>query len=572
MSRFNTKATPMVGARSGVQTTGERVTNHEGRLGYVRTAKGELFTLAASFMGGDSNFYEKSVDRYDRLVSLVNTDEVQADPVWTFQFVRWLRNDANMRTVAMVVALEYVRGRLDEGESDSFRVLGVPLTNRDIVSIALQRADEPAEVIAYWLAKYGKTIPKPIKKGVEDAAVRLYNPFSFLKYGESRSSAVSMKDVIRLVHPEPKDINQSALFEYITSEDRNATFKKHTQTTKLHEIRARQSLMEVPRESRREFLRADTTNVLKRAGFTWENLSEWLPGGMDAEAWEAIIPNMGIMALIRNLRNFDEAGISKEMQRYVRTRIMDPVVVRESKQLPYRWYNAYRNTDSLTYAAALDEALDYSLGNVPKLKGRTLVLVDMSGSMFQGKVSDRSSVTYANVASLFGAVLKIRNPHGVDLYQFGSDYRELSGGYSTMSNRRLFSEYKPEERWTGVTKEIELRTGGSILRGMEKFQDMGGTETVQAVVETVKDHHDRVIIVTDEQGYRAPNYSTLPVPAGKSVYIWNLAGYKAGLIESGKYKLHTFAGLTDSAFQMIPILEAGTSVGWPWEVKADSND
>ena len=32
---------------------------------------------------------------------------------------------------------------------------------------------------------------------------------------------------------------------------------------------------------------------------------------MDAEAWEAVIPSMGVMALVRNLRNFDQAGIAR---------------------------------------------------------------------------------------------------------------------------------------------------------------------------------------------------------------------------------------------------------------------
>ena len=41
-------------------------------------------------------------------------------------------------------------------------------------SSVLQRADEPGELLAYWLAAHGRAVPKPVKRGVADAAVRLY--------------------------------------------------------------------------------------------------------------------------------------------------------------------------------------------------------------------------------------------------------------------------------------------------------------------------------------------------------------------------------------------------------------
>jgi len=564
MARFNKGGIPQVGPQSVVTSTTERVLTHEGARGYARDAKSELFLLAASFMGGDDNFYEKSSDRYERLIALVNEVELVADPDWAYNFVMWLRKEANMRTVAMVVAVEYVRARLARDETDAFSVkVGssttyVEHTNRDIVSVALQRADEPAEMFAYWLHKYGKMIPQPVKNGVSDAAIRLYNEFSYLKYGKSRSSAVTMMDVLRLTHAVPKDEKQNALFNVIVGKSDVEGYEPGT----LPMIHARTVLYNLPTDVRRVV----DPITFKQAGMTWENLSEWLPGGMDAEAWELAIPNMGIMALIRNLRNFDEAGISKLSAMLVEQQIRDPEIVRRSRQLPFRWYQAYRATDSLRYGMALEEALDYSLVNIPTMRGKTLVLVDMSGSMGT-RVSDRSVVTYADAASLFGTALKLANPHGVDLYQFGSDYNHLVGRYINRQGREFGSDGKA---WNGVTKEIDLRTGGSILRGMSKFHDMGGTEIHKAVAETMSDKYDRVILLTDEQGWSAPNYDDLPIPAGKSLYVWNLAGYQAGISRSGRYQRHTFGGLSDSAFKLIPILEAGRNSGWPWEIREEN--
>ena len=78
--------------------------------------------------------------------------------------------------------------------------------------------------------------------------------------------------------------------------------------------------------------------------------------------------------------------------------------------------------------------------------------------------------------------------------------------------------------------------------------------------------HDRVVIVTDEQvwgGYRGAE-PTSWVPVGVPVYTWNLAGYRHGHAPSGGADRHTFGGLSDAAFRMIPLLEAARSADWPF--------
>ena len=52
------------------------------------------------------------------------------------------------------------------------------------------------------------------------------------------------------------------------------------------------------------------------------------------------------------------------------------------------------------------------------------------------------------------------------------------------------------------------------------------------------------------------------------MYTWNLAGYQAGHAPSGSRQRHTFGGLTDQAFRMIPLLEAGRDCAWPWKGRA----
>jgi hypothetical protein len=74
-----------------------------------------------------------------------------------------------------------------------------------------------------------------------------------------------------------------------------------------------------------------------------------------------------------------------------------------------------------------------------------------------------------------------------------------------------------------------------------------------------------VVIVTDEQTGPAQWSSPLrAIPSRVPVYTWNLAGYAPAHAPSGPHH-HTFGGLSDAAFRLIPLIEAGRDSTWPWE-------
>jgi hypothetical protein len=74
-----------------------------------------------------------------------------------------------------------------------------------------------------------------------------------------------------------------------------------------------------------------------------------------------------------------------------------------------------------------------------------------------------------------------------------------------------------------------------------------------------------VLIVTDEQHAHSPYGAPgTQVPSRVPVYTWNLAGHRAGHGHSGNATRHTFGGLTDAAFGMVPLLEAAGRADWPW--------
>lgn len=267
-----------------------------------------------------------------------------------------------------------------------------------------------------------------------------------------------------------------------------------------------------------------------------------------AHLWSALIPSMGYMALLRNLRNFDEAGVPDAAAQAVAARLADPAEVAKSRQFPFRYLSAYRAAPSLRWSYPLEQALGHSLANIPKLPGRTLILVDTSTSMHAGFSKDGTLMRW-DAAALFGIALGQRCT-SADVVSFSSAqmyYQDPTGA---------------------KTKAYPLRAGESLLRSLERWTGDGyflggGTDTPAALRKEYRGH-DRVVIVTDEQATQNGGEVTQCIPASVPMYTWNLAGYQYGHAPSGGRNRHAFGGLTDQAFRMVPLLESGRDGAWPF--------
>ncbi|MFF7445181.1 MULTISPECIES: TROVE domain-containing protein [unclassified Streptomyces] len=526
MSRFNRRAAKAQ-PTSRVTSTGRLLRTFQGGRGRERDKRSELFLLAVANFVGQKTFYETGDDRDARFAKLVRELAV-TDPEWTAGLLGWLRGEGNLRTASIVGAAEYVHARLAAGATDG-------PSNRQVVDSVLRRPDEPGELLAYWTANYGRNVPKPVKRGIADAVRRLYSGRSLLKY-DTASKGYRFGDILNLVHASPDADKpwQGELFRYALDRRHNPDTAVPPASNTV--LTAHRELMALPVEQRRAVVTSEGgAERLAAAGMTWEALAGWLQGPMDKAAWEAVIPSMGAMALVRNLRNFDQAGVGDEVAAQVAARISDPAEVVRSRQFPFRYLAAYQHAPSLRWAYPLEQALGHSLANVPVLPGRTLVLVDRSGSMW-ARLSDRSELNRADAAAIFGAALALRAERA-DLVEFGTTSRNL-----------------PYDK------------GESVLKILGRFGDLGGTDTTSAVRAHYRGQ-DRVLIVTDEQyAFNRHGDPTEQVPAHVPVYTWNLAGYRAGHGPSGKANRHTFGGLTDAAFRMVPLLESARDADWPWAV------
>lgn len=509
-----------------------RTVTHEGATGYVAKDKTALFLLAASSLAGEDSFYESANDRNKRFRELVRTVTLK-DPDWVAQFIPYLRGEMNMRTASVIMAIEWALAR-----REAKTPVPSAFSTRQVIVSALQRADEPGEAVAYWRQRTGgKSLPGGVQRGLADAVVRLTNEYSAMKY-DSAARAYRLGDVVELTRPKPKGDAQDALFRYLL-DTRHRGSDARLELDKLPMIAARKALNEIPQGQRRKKLTepgfADTLRV---AGATWEDMTSWLGGALDASFWEAVIPNMGYMALLRNLRNFDEAGIKPTIARAVADKLRDPEQVRGSRQLPYRFLSAYLAAPSLHWGAALEEALDVSLENVPEFEGRTLVLADSSGSMSR-PMSLKSKVTYEQVAALFALALAKRSP-GVDVVMFAS-----------------------------TSMSFAFRKGGSVLSEMQRWSDENGKVGYATGTATaIRKHYagqDRVVVISDEQAHgdiRGDVSSA--VPANVPLHTFSLGGYAAHHAPTTANRF-LWGGLTDRTFKLMQLVEAGQDANWPWE-------
>lgn len=540
MAKFAARTSAPAGP---IRTTGTAAT-FEGGPGFARDAKSDLFLLAATNMVGEDTYYEAKTDRDKRFRDLVHAATIE-DPDWVARFVPYLRGHMNMRSASVVMAAESALARRGNPECAARATIPV----RRMISDALQRPDEPAELIAYWRSRTGiRAIPGGVQRGLGDAVARLLTERSAIKY-DSVGNAFRLADIVAIAKPTPTAPWQADLFDWLA--DRRWKRDHIRVSDRLPVVAAYTAAKAMPEVERRAFFLADPER-LRAAGMAWEELSSL--GPMDKAAWEAMIPSMGIMALARNLRSFDESGVSDEVAAVVAARFADPEQVARSRMFPYRWLQAYLAAPSLRWGHALEKALSASTAAIPDLPGRTLVLVDTSASM-GGTVSAKSKIRHVDVGALIGVALAHRGC-AVDLIGFADG-----------------------------TFRHQVTAGGSMLRDIEAFTrrigEVGhGTRIIESVTATFSGH-DRVIVVSDMQtfapnggyGYAQPYYDVLgrvrhqtvseAVPANVPMFGINTTGYAAAVVDSSRPNRFEVGGFSDKVFTMFAALSAGDG-SWPF--------
>lgn len=528
----------------------------EGGAGYARDAQGELFLTAVTHMPTQKAFYELAQARDSRVGRLATAAAI-ADPSWVARFTRWLRTDADMRSAPLVLANEAVRGRLAAGPDHHDRL------NDAMVDAACNRAEEPGETVAYWLAKYGY-LPQAVRRGAGRAALRLYTQRAVIKY-DTRDKPIRFARVLDLCRPNPNDwapppgsdmtAEQVAarrreldvLFGHLHARMRNRNVEVPAE---LRLLRAYEALWALPLAQRRKLItEPGAAGKLNDAGMTHEVLVSWLNRALDGPAWAAIVANMGYLALLKNLNAISTAdGVTAATLDLVAQRIADPGEVARAGVLPMQILNAYRATSGgLRFGHPLDTAIGHSLGNITPLAGRTLILVDTSTSM-DNTFSDDGTVKRWDAATMF-ALATARRCESADVVSFSS------------------ARYYYHDRPGPKTKVFPARPGEALLKAIERWGADGyflggGTDTAAALRQRYAGH-DRVLVLTDEQEGEDPIEVSASIPETVPMYTWNLAGYPRGHAPSTVNRI-TIGGLNDKAFGAVTLAERGHRADWPF--------
>lgn len=531
MARFNRRPSGLIVPSPIISTASPTARTGNNAPGFVRDAKSELFLLGVGNFVGQDAFYEKGKVRDERFVRLVH-QVAGKDPGWLSRFLIWLRNEANMRTAAIIGAVEFCRAykvqQTPKGLEQMSQNKGLP---RYAMEQVLQRADEPAEAIGYHLQTYGRKLPKSLKRGVADAAQRLFGEFNTLKY-DTASHGIRFGDVLELCHVKPGVPHQTTLFKHLIDRRHN----REGIPDGLRMIFNNAEMRRVAAANPQVLLASES---LRAAGMTWEDVlslaGQRLP---KKDLWEAMIQGgMGYMALLRNLRNFDEAGVSDAVAQQVIAKLTDPGQVARSRQLPMRFLSAFNAVSNLRWAYPLEQALNLSLQNIPEFKGSTLILIDTSGSM-DSVFSKDGTLRCWDAAAMFGLALAQRCENATVV---------------SFSDRNAV---------------VPMIKGASLLAQLDAFKRTyffnGGTATHAAITQHYR-NHDRVVVLTDEMAnYHNSHNVFSAVPANRMCVTFNLAGYRVGHAESGSAYRVTIGGLTDRAFKLMPILEQRAAGQWPF--------
>lgn len=331
-----------------------------------------------------------------------------------------------------------------------------------VIARVVQRADELAELVAIWGQVSGvnpksiSKLPSQMKKGLA-AAFGKFDAYQLAKY--DRANAITLLDVARLVHPQHTDAIGGLVKGALATPD------------------------------------------------TWEVA---LSSGADKrETWERLIGEnrLGYLALLRNLRNMDQAGVDKGMIKGA---------LRERKGahrvLPFRYVAAAIHAPWA--ADALNDALLDAVAGTEPFGGLTWVLIDTSGSM-QARLSERSDLTRVHAAAALGAVW----PGEKRVVMFASEAAEA-----------------PAHRGLPLVDHI----GQSLGRVGH------GTDIAGAIRACSPAPNDRMVVITDEQS--ATRVGDPPCRG----YMINVASYQNGVGYGGWTHID---GWSENVFKFIHELE-----------------
>jgi 60 kDa SS-A/Ro ribonucleoprotein len=403
---------------------------HEGARAAKITPEQALRRSVLSCMLWEDEFYEDGeqiAGRIRLLVPFVSAEKVAALAVEA-------RERMKLRHAPLLLVREMAR------HATHRQLVGETLAR------VIQRADELAEFVAIYWAGGRQPLSAQVKKGLAEAFSK-FDEYALAKY--DRAGAVGLRDVLFLSHARPLDEAQAALWKRLADN---------------------------------ELATPDTWEVALSAAGRGDSSKR--------AVWERLLAErkLGALALLRNLRNLNEAGVAEELV------LSALATMKVDRVLPFRFLAAARNAPQ--WEDALERAMFRALdGRRTRLAGHTVLLVDVSGSM-EVKLSQRSEMRRSDAA--YGLAILLREiAEKVSIYTF-SDHAQL----------------------------VPSRRGMALRDALDKSQPHGATYLGRALA-SVESHwrtgYDRLVVITDEQAH-----DHVGSASGKG-YVINVASNRNGV-------------------------------------------
>lgn len=289
--------------------------------------------------------------------------------------------------------------------------------------------------------------------------------------------------------------------------------------------------------------------VLEKAD-TWEQKISAAKDEDEKNAnWRELVEGgkLGYLALIRNLNNILAANISEDwIERYLVPQLTNQDKIHKSLVFPYQIYTAYKNLKvrEVNTVFALNKAFRTSVDNIPGLDGRSLVVLDVSGSM-EDRVSGNSNMTIKEVCACYAAAIYLANPDS-DFIKFGTEARFCS--YSRLNN--VFD----------------------IIEKMQHNSGCGYGTNIVPVFLMLKKHYDRIFLFSDMQVMSDNRYYSNSMAAqdamkeyfkdyGRTkIYSIDMGNYQTQIANPMRGDLTLLTGFSDKVFKFISLMESGISI------------
>lgn len=504
MAKFNTKKVKVVkvpvarGTNTPAKSKKSLVTtNLAGGVAYTVKEKTELVSILLTSFVADT-FYNKGDDVTKRISELVKK---VADKKFIAKAAIYARNEFGMRSITHVVAGELAKEASVKGE----------VWTKEFYNQVVRRLDDMLEIVSYVWKDGKKPLPNALKKGFRQAFAR-FDGYQLSKY-QANQSGFKLVDLVNLIHPVPTDRNKDALDALINGKLKNLT----TSQTALTNIGQQTS-----DETERAELRKDYwVSVLKAKKLGYTDLVRSLTK-IAKDAPEAVD------LTIENLTNVE--------------------AVKKSLVMPYQLYIAMKmvekeigsSSEGRKLVRGLEKAVELSCDNVPTFGGKTIVVVDRSGSMDSPLSNGKADVlSMAEVGTLMALFLARKND--TDFMIFGDE-----------------AKYVPYNANDSILTSVKALMAHNRGRG---GYNVGHGTNFHAVFQALKGKYDRIIIFSDMQGWAGGAYgcerdlNTYSVKTGAKPFVYSHDLRGQGSLQLPEERTFVSAGFSEKIFDIMKMLE-----------------